>query len=76
MPDRRDQNYFRNRMKEEVHVDRNKAVPKCRTCPYFHPDFKYRKCLYATCPYEKLDQEVFRKTPLRSDKYGGGGMRV
>ena len=34
---------------------------------YYHPDFKYRRCLYAKCPYGKPDNEVFRQKPLRTD---------
>ena len=41
------------------------------TSPCYHPDFKYRRCLYATCPYGKPDSEVFRQKPLRWDKFSG-----
>ena len=44
-------NFYRNLMKHEVTVDRNKTAPRCRNCCYFRPDFKYRRCLFATCPY-------------------------
>ena len=59
-------------------VDRNKKPPKCRCCPYFQPEFRYRKCLYATCPYGKDRNTAFRRRPLKSEKIvaGGGGMRV
>ena len=60
-------NFYRNLMKHEVTVDRNKTAPKCRQCCYYHPDFKYRKCLYARCPYQR-DTEIFRKRPLKKDK--------
>ena len=46
--------YYRNLMKRDVPVDRNKTVPKCRQCCYYHPDFKYRKCLFSICPYVNL----------------------
>lgn len=49
-------NFYRNLMKHEVTVDRNKTAPRCRNCCYFHPDFKYRRCLFATCPYGKTDK--------------------
>ena len=62
-------NFYRNLMKHEVTVDRNKTAPKCRNCCYCHPDFKYRRCLYATCPYGKPDNEVFRKKPLKKDLF-------
>ena len=49
-------------------VDRNKEPPKCRLCPYYQPEFRYRKCLYATCPYGKDRNAAFRRKPLRSEK--------
>ena len=36
-------NFYRNLMKRDVPVDRNKTAPKYRQCCYYHPDFKYRK---------------------------------
>ena len=77
MREKGEQRHFRRLLEDRVVVDRNKAVPRCKRCPYYHPEFKYRRCLYATCPYGKKDSEVFRKNPLRADKYsGGGGMSV
>ena len=35
--------------------------PSCAKCQYYQPDFKYRKCLYARCPYR----------PLKKDKIPG-----
>ena len=49
-------------------VDRNKEPPKCRLCPYYQPEFRYRKCLYATCPYGKDRNAACRRKPLRSEK--------
>ena len=59
-------------------VDRNKEPPKCRLCSYYQPEFRYRKCLYAACPYGKDHSTTFRKRPLRSEKIvaGGGDMNV
>ena len=59
-------------------VDRNRTSPPCRLCPFFQPEFRYRKCLYADCPYGKARNTAFRKRPLKSEKIvaGGGGMRV
>lgn len=59
-------------------VDRNREPPKCRCCPYYQPDFRYRKCLYATCPYGKDRSTPFRNKPLRYERIamGGGDMRV
>ena len=52
--------------------------PKCRLCPYYQPEFRYRKCLYAVCPYGKDRNTEFRRRPLKSEKIvaGGGGMNV
>lgn len=60
-------NSFRKTIKQEIAVDRNKTAPRCRKCCYYHPDFKYRRCLFATCPYGKPDNEVFRQKPLKRD---------
>ena len=59
-------------------VDRNREPPKCRLCPYYQPEFRYRKCLYADCPYGKTHNTAFRNRPLRSEKIvaGGGDMNV
>lgn len=73
MREKGEQDRFRRLTEVKVVVDHNKAVPRCGRCPYHHPDFKYRRCLYATCPYGKTDADVFRKKPLRTDKYSGGG---
>ena len=58
-------------------VDRNREPPKCRCCPYYQTDFRYRKCLYATCPYGKERKTPFRNKPLRVERIvmGGGDMR-
>ena len=71
-------NRCRNLLAVPPKVDRNKTAPKCRCCPYFQPEFRYRKCLYAACPYGKDRNTAFRKRPLRSEKIvaGGGDMNV
>ena len=56
-------------LREPVKADRNKSAPKCRMCPYYHPDFKYRRCLFAACPYGNGDDAVFRAEPLMSDRF-------
>ena len=66
-----DLNFYRKLMRHEVTVDRNKTAPKCRQCCSYHPDFKYRKCLFATCPYGTPDKEFFRQKPLSTDKFSG-----
>ena len=64
-----DLSFYRQMMRNEVTVDRNKTAPRCRNCAYYHPEFRYRRCLYAVCPYGKADADVFRKRPLGSDKF-------
>ena len=54
-------------------VDRNREPPKCRCCPYYQPDFRYRKCLYANCPYGKDRSTPFRNKPLRDERIAMGG---
>ena len=59
-------------------VDRNRTPPPCRLCPCFQPKFRFRRCLYAVCPYGKKPSSVYRRKPLRCEKIlpGGGDMRV
>lgn len=59
-------------------VDRNKVPPKCRCCPYFQPELRYRKCLYAACHYGKDRNTAFRGRNMKIEKIvaGGSGMRV
>ena len=30
----------------------DRAPDSCKLCPYYRPDFKFRTCLYAHCPYK------------------------
>ena len=53
--------------------DRNREPPLCRLCPYYRPDFKYRKCIFGTCPMGKARNEPFRKRPLRGGVTAAGG---
>ena len=69
MREKGDQGLYRGFVSGTVKIDRNKAVPKCSRCLFYRPDFKYRRCLYATCPYGKPDSEVFRRKPLTKDKF-------
>ena len=71
-------NRCRKLLEASPKVDRNKEPPKCRICPYYQPEFRYRRCLYATCPYGKDRKAPFRGRPLREEEIvaGGGGMRV
>ena len=60
-------------------VDRNREPPKCRLCPYYQPDFRYRRCLFSACPYGKDRNTAFRRKPLRKEKIIGkevGGMNA
>ena len=58
-------NTVKNQLAKTLVVDRNKAVPSCRGCMYYHPEFRYRKCLKSVCPYGKCEKEVFRSRPLQ-----------
>ena len=44
----------------------DRAPDNCKLCPYYRPDFKFRTCLYAHCPYKK-QVNVFRSTPEKWD---------
>ena len=44
------------------------APGSCRRCLYYRPEFKYRFCLYARCPFQKADT-VFRKKPKAKDPF-------
>ena len=44
----------------------DRAPDSCKLCPYYRPDFKFRTCLYAPCPYQK-QVKVFRSTPEKWD---------
>lgn len=47
----------------------------CNRCLYRRPDFKYRKCHFSRCPFG-ADVDVFRKKPLRRDKFSGSEVVV
>lgn len=47
----------------------DRAPDSCKLCPYYRPDFKFRTCLYAHCPYKK-QVNVFRSTPEKWDISG------
>ena len=49
----------------------DRAPDSCKLCPYYRPDFKFRTCLYAHCPYKK-QVNVFRSTPEKWDILYGG----
>ena len=55
--------------KQSVSKDEaDKAPGSCRRCPYYRPEFRYRFCLYARCPFKKADT-VFRKKPKAKDPF-------
>jgi hypothetical protein len=66
-------NLYRNLIKKPVAVDRNRCAPQCRLCSFHRPEFKYRRCLFAVCPYGKDDTAVFRRHPLRGDSFSKQG---
>lgn len=39
---------------------------RCADCPYHHPEFKYRTCLFVRCPFDKtmitIRQHKYRHT--------------
>ena len=59
-------------MKKSRKTAGGEKPPSCAKCQYYQPDFKFRECLHARCPYGR-DAEVFRKRPLKKDKIPGGG---
>ena len=52
----------------------DRAPDSCKLCPYYRPDFKFRTCLYAHCPYKK-QVNVFRSTPEKWDILYGDIMK-
>lgn len=59
-------NFYRNLMKHEVTVDRNKTAPKCRLCCYYHPDFKYRRSCASMKAIQPIKEEM--KQCLRTEE--------
>ena len=69
MPEQNDMmNRIRNLQKTPLKIDKNRQPPKCSQCLYYQPEFRYRKCLYAICPYGKNDKAVFRNKILPTEK--------
>ena len=62
-------NTARRQLAKQVEVDRNKTAPACRNCPYYHPEFKYRRCLLSSCPFGKPEKCIFRDRPLPKDPF-------
>lgn len=40
-------------MRERPGAVRDYAPNQCKDCPYFHPEWEHRFCLYASCKYGK-----------------------
>lgn len=53
------------RERENVKVQ---IPPVCKCCPNYRPEFKYRYCLFARCPYDKY-RKVFRERLLARDPF-------
>ena len=60
-------NRCKNQMTVRVRPDRNRQPPKCYLCPFYQPEFRYRRCLFSICPYGKGSGAVFRKKPLKKE---------
>lgn len=45
-----------------------KKPVSCPKCMYYQPEFEYRKCLYARCPFGK-EAEIFRRKPLKGGRF-------
>ena len=61
--------HYESMIKKERKTGIGEKPPSCAKCQYYQPDFKYRKCLFATCPYGKPEKEYFRQKPLPKDKF-------
>ena len=60
-------NTIKKQMETPPEADRNKTAPLCRNCAYYHPEFKYRKCLFSSCSFGKSEKCIFRNRPLPID---------
>jgi len=60
-------NHCRKQMAIGARLDRNRQPPRCRLCPFYQPEFRYRRCLFSICPYGKGSGAVFRKNPLKKE---------
>ena len=70
MPDQKTVvNKVKKQLTKPVEIDKNKTAPSCKNCPYFHPEFKYRTCLFSICPFGKSQKCIFRSRPLLEDGF-------
>ena len=58
-------NTVKNQMSGRIPISVMKSFQRCKDCMYFHPEFAYRRCLYANCPFGKDEKEVFQPYPRR-----------
>ena len=45
----------------------DRAPDSCKLCPYYRPNFKFRTCLYAHCPYKKQVNTIYQIMDLLVD---------
>ena len=62
-------NTVKNQISEPIPMNIRKSFRKCMNCMYFHPEFAYRRCLYAQCPFGKDEKEVFQVFPRGNGKH-------
>ncbi len=63
------QYYLQKLKKKAIEIEQKHSGPRCSQCWYYQPKFRYRRCLYATCPHGKGNDAVFRKKPLGKENY-------
>ena len=68
MPEAMSLKCYKHMMRTSFIPDCNVFPPKCSCCLYYQPKFRYRRCLYALCPYGKESNCAFRKKPLKKEK--------
>ena len=62
-------NTVKNQMSKPLPAHIRRSFQRCMDCMYFHPEFAYRRCLYAVCPYGKDEKEVFTVFPRMSEEH-------
>ena len=56
------------RLKKKLSPEEESRPSCCADCLYRCPDFKYRRCMFARCPYG-ISDNVFRDKPLKRDRF-------
>ncbi len=59
--------YYEKLVKAGAKAPAGKEPSSCAKCPYFQPDFRFRKCLYTRCPFGRK-VKIFRERPLGREK--------